>query len=135
MRFMVIVKGCESEKMPSKDFLAAMGKYNEDLANAGVLLELEGLVPGSQGTKVKFGGKTPTVTDGPFAESKELLGGFWLWKCNSKQEAIEWLKRAPFEDKEVEIRQVLEPVDFRDNFAREFRAQNERECAKMEAHK
>src|SRR5437879_1364467 len=112
MRFMVIVKGskeCESGKTPGKDFLAAMGKYNEDLANAGVLLALEGLVPSSQATKVKFSSKTQTVTDGPFAESKELIGGFWLWKCNSKQEAIEWLKRAPFEDKEVELRQVLEP--------------------------
>jgi hypothetical protein len=133
MRFMVIVKGCEAEKVPSKEFLAAMGKYNADLEKAGVLVALEGLVPPAQGTKVKFGGKTPTVTDGPFAESKELLGGFWLWKCKSKQEAIEWLKRAPFEDKEVEIRQLLEPAEFSENFAREYRAVSQRE--KVEVRK
>jgi hypothetical protein len=130
MRFMVIVKGCDAEKLPSKEFLAAMGKYNQELSNAGVLLALEGLVAPSQATKVKFAGTTPTVTDGPFAESKELIGGFWMWKCKSKQEAIDWLKRAPFKDKEVELRQILEPDEFSEVFAREFR-----ELAKMEAHK
>lgn len=132
MRFMVIVNGCESEKVPSQEFLAAMGKFNDDLSKAGVLLALEGLVPPSQGTKVKFEGRTPVAVDGPFVEAKELIGGFWLWKCRSKQEAIEWLKRAPFENKEVEIREVLEPDVFRDAFTREFRAQEERERTKLE---
>jgi hypothetical protein len=111
MRFMVIVKAgkdCEAGKMPSKEALAAMGKYNEELKKAGVFLELEGLMPADRGARVKFVGKKPVVTDGPFAESKELIGGFWLWECKSKQEAIEWLKRAPFEDNEVEIREVRE---------------------------
>lgn len=130
MRFMVIVKGCDAEKKPSKEFMAAMGKYNQDLAKAGVLLALEGLVAPAQGTKVKFAGPTPTVTDGPFAESRELIGGFWMWKCKSKQEAIDWLKRAPFQDKEVELRQILEPEEFSEVFAREYR-----ELAKLEAHK
>jgi hypothetical protein len=136
MKFMVIVKAskeCEAGKLPSKEMLAAMGKYNEDLANAGVLLALEGLAPSSQGARVKFSGKTRTVTDGPFAESKELVGGFWLWKCQSKHEAIEWLKRAPFEEAEVELRQVHEPEDFGENFTRELRAQEERLREKVEA--
>jgi hypothetical protein len=128
MRFMVIVKAgkdCEAGKLPNKEVLAAMGKYNDELVKAGVLLALEGLQPSSKGARVKFSGKTRTVTDGPFAESKELVGGFWLWKCNSKQEAIEWLKRAPFEDGEVELRQVYEPEDFGENFTRELREQEE----------
>ena len=128
MRFMVIVKAgkdCEAGKLPNKEVLAAMGKYNEELVKAGVLMALEGLQPSSKGARVKFSGKTRTVTDGPFAESKELVGGFWLWKCNSKQEAIEWLKRAPFEDGEVELRQVYEPEDFGENFTRELREQEE----------
>src|ERR1041385_541695 len=112
MKFMVIVKGCSGEKTPSQESLAAMGKYNEELKKAGVFLALEGLKPASQGTRVKFAGKKQIVTDGPFAESKEQVGGFWLWKCKSKQEAIEWLKRAPFEDTEVELRQVHEAEDF-----------------------
>lgn len=123
MKFMVIVKGCEGEKAPSQDFLAAMGKFNEELAEAGVLLALEGLTPASEGTRVKFAGKKPTVTDGPFAESKELVGGFWLWKCRSKQETVEWLKRAPFEDAEIEIREVREPEDFAEQFKRALRDQ------------
>jgi len=127
MRFMVIVKGCETEKVPSKEFMAAMGKFNEDLSKAGVLLALEGLVPPAQATKVKFEGRTPVAVDGPFVEAKELIGGFWLWQCRSKQEAIEWLKRAPFENKEVEIREVLEPEVFRDVFTREYQAQEKAE--------
>ncbi|HUK83834.1 MAG TPA: YciI family protein [Verrucomicrobiae bacterium] len=124
MKFMVIVKegkGCDGGKLPRQEFLAAMGKYNEELTKAGVFLALEGLTPASAGTRVKFADKKPIVTDGPFAESKELVGGFWLWKCQSKQEAIEWLKRAPFEETEVEIREVLEPEDFADVFARAYR--------------
>src|SRR5213594_2043599 len=113
MKFMVIVKGCAGEKTPSQEFLAAMGKYNEDLTKAGVLVALEGLAKADTGTRVKFAGKTATVTDGPFAESKELVGGFWLWKCKSKQEAIEWLKRAPFDGgTEVEIRPLFETEEF-----------------------
>ena len=129
MRFMVIVKAgkdCEAGKMPSKELMAAMGKYNEELTKAGVLLSLEGLTPISKGARVKFSGTQRIVTDGPFAESKELVGGFWLWKCNSKQEAIEWLKRAPFDNTEVEIRQVHEPEDFAEQFTHELREQEER---------
>ncbi len=123
MRFMVIVKGCNSEtgKPAGKEALAAMGKYNEELKDAGVLLTLEGLAPISKGARVKFSGKQRTVTDGPFAESKELIGGFWLWKCDSLEEAIGWLKHAPFEDAEVEIREVQE--GFAENFARAFQEQ------------
>jgi hypothetical protein len=136
MKFMVIVKAskdCEAGKLPSKELLAAMGKYNEDLAKAGVLLALEGLAPSSKGARVKFDGKKRTVTDGPFAETKELVAGFWLWKCNSKQEAIEWLKRAPFDEAEVELRQVHEAEDFGENFTRELREQEERVRATVEA--
>ena len=136
MRFMVIVKAgkdCEAGKLPSKEFMAAMGKYNEELAKAGVLLALEGLAPMSEGARVKFAGKKPTVTDGPFTESKELVGGFWLWECNSKQEAIEWLKRAPFEDAEIELRQVHESEDFAENFTRALREQEARVRETLEA--
>jgi len=129
MRFMVLVKAgkdCEAGRLPSNESMAAMGKYNEELARAGVLLALEGLAPMSKGARVKFNAKKPIVTDGPFAESKEMVGGFWLWQCNSKQEAIEWLKRAPFEDAEIEIRQVHEPQDFADNFTRALREQEAR---------
>ena len=136
MKFMVIVKAskdCEAGKLPSKELLAAMGKYNEDLAKAGVLLALEGLAPSSKGARVKFDGKKRTVTDGPFAETKELVAGFWLWKCNSKQEAIEWLKRAPFDEAEVELRQVHDAEDFGENFTRELREQEERVRATVEA--
>jgi len=133
---MVIVKACqdcEGGKHPSQEMLAAMGKYNEELANAGVLLALEGLTPSSKGVRVKFAGKIRTVTDGPFAESKELVGGFWLWRCKSKQEAIDWLKQAPFEDAEVEIRQVREPEDFVENFTRALREQEARLRETVEA--
>jgi hypothetical protein len=129
MRFMVIVKAskdCEAGKPQSKEFLAEMGKYNEELAGAGVLLALEQLQPSSKGARVQFVGKNRTVTDGPFVESKELVGGFWLWKCDSKQEAIEWLKRAPFEDAEIELRQVHEAEDFGEQFTPEHREEAER---------
>jgi hypothetical protein len=125
---MVIVKGCSGEKTPSKEFMAAMGKFNEELNEAGVFLALEGLAPPATGTRVKFAGKKAIVTDGPFAESKELVGGFWLWKCKSKQEAVEWLKRAPFEEAEVEIREVLGPEDFAEHFARAYREQETAEA-------
>src|SRR6476661_6331061 len=100
MRFMVIVKASkESEAgvMPNQELLAAMGKFNEELVKAGVMLAGDGLHPSSKGVRVRFDGTKRTVTDGPFAETKELVAGFWIWKCNSKQEAIDWLKRAPFD--------------------------------------
>src|SRR5438874_9858473 len=116
MRFMVIVKASkESEAgvLPSKEILAEMGKFNEELVKAGVMLAGEGLQASSKGARVRFEGKKRTVIDGPFAESKELIAGFWLWQVKSKEEAIEWLKRAPFDGgTEVEIRQLFESADF-----------------------
>ena len=115
MRFMVIVKAnkdSEAGALPDKKILTEMGKFNEELAKAGVMLAGEGLHPSSKGVRVRFDGTKRTVIDGPFAETKELIAGFWLWQVKSKEEAIEWLKRAPFEDTEVEIRQVFETQDF-----------------------
>ncbi|MCI0596212.1 MAG: YciI family protein [candidate division Zixibacteria bacterium] len=115
MRFMVIVKAdkeSEAGVLPSEKLLTEMGKYNEELVKAGVMLAGEGLQPSSKGARVKFSGGKHIVTDGPFAETKELVAGFWLWQVKSKEEAIEWLKRAPFENTEVEIRQVFETEDF-----------------------
>lgn len=130
MRFMVIVKAnAESEagEMPTKEMLTAMGNYNEELVKAGVMQAGEGLQPSSKGARVKFSGGKTTVTDGPFAETKELVAGFWIWKVKSKEEAIEWLKRAPFEDgAELEIRQIFEAADFGDEFTPELREQEER---------
>lgn len=130
MRFMVIVKAdkdSEAGVMPSEKLLSDMTKYNQELADAGVMLAGEGLQPSSKGSRVKFdaNGKT-TVVDGPFAETKELVAGFWLWKCKSKEEAIEWLKKAPFENAELEIRQVFEAEDFGDELTPELRDQEER---------
>jgi hypothetical protein len=115
MRFMVIVKASpesESGVLPSQEILAEMGKYNEELVKAGVMLAGEGLQDSSKGARVRFDGSKRTVIDGPFAETKELVAGFWLWQCRSKEEAVEWLKRAPFREGEVEIRQVFETEDF-----------------------
>jgi hypothetical protein len=130
MRFMVIVKASEESEagvMPSEQLLADMGKYNEALANAGVMLAGEGLHPSSRGVRVKFSGKQRTVTDGPFPETKELIAGFWLWQVKSKEEAIEWLKRAPLDGgTEVELRQVFEAEDFGAEFTPELREQEER---------
>lgn len=129
MRFMVIVKAdknSEAGALPDKQILADMGNYNQELANAGVMLAGEGLHPSSKGARVKFSGGKTSVIDGPFAETKELVAGFWLWKCKSKEEAIEWLKKAPFENTEVEIRQVFEAEDFGDAFTPELRAQEDR---------
>jgi hypothetical protein len=130
MRFMVIVKADEHTEagvLPSREILDTMGKFNEELVKAGVMLAGEGLQPSSKGARVKFEGKKRTVTDGPFAEAKELVAGFWLWQCKSKEEAIEWLKRAPFDGgTEVEIRQVFESEDFGENFSPEARASEER---------
>jgi hypothetical protein len=130
MRFMVIVKAnkdSEAGVMPSEQILAEMGKFNEELAKAGVMLAGEGLHPSSKGARVKFSGGQRTVTDGPFLETKELIAGFWMWKVNSKEEAIEWLKRAPFDGgTEVELRQVFEAEDFGPQFTPELREQEER---------
>ena len=129
MRFMVLVKAdknSEAGVMPSQQLLTAMGKYNEQLAKAGVLLAAEGLHPSSKGARVRFAGGKKTVIDGPFTETKELVAGFWLWQVKSKEEAIEWLKRAPFGKTEVEIRQVFEAEDFGAEFTTELRGQEER---------
>jgi hypothetical protein len=127
---MVIVKAnkdSEAGKMPTEEMLTKMGKFNEELAKAGVMLAGEGLHPTSKGARVKFSNGKATVTDGPFAETKELIAGFWLWQVKSKEEAIEWLKRAPFDnDEEVEIRQVFEAADFGDEFTPELREQEDR---------
>jgi hypothetical protein len=129
MRFMVIVKAnkdSEAGVLPDRKILTAMGKFNEELSKAGVMLEGEGLHPSSKGARVKFSGGKRTVTDGPFAETKELVAGYWLWQVRTKEEAIEWLKRAPFDETEVEIRQVFEAEDFGAEFTPELREQEER---------
>src|SRR5919201_4639208 len=130
MRFMVIVKANEESEagvMPSQEDLEAMQKYNESLAQAGVMLAGEGLHPSSKGARVRFDGSRRTVIDGPFAETKELVAGYWLWQCKSLDEAIEWLKRAPFDGgAEVEIRQVFEADDFGAEFTPELREQERR---------
>jgi hypothetical protein len=116
MRFMVLVKASKDSEagvLPGKELLAAMGRFNEEMARAGVLLAGEGLQASSKGARIRFTGATPIVTDGPFAETKELLAGFWMLQVQSKAEAVEWISRAPFEDgEEVEIRQVFEASDF-----------------------
>jgi len=139
MRFMIVVKADKNSEagiMPSKELLAEMGKYNEELARAGVLLAGEGLHPTSKGARVKFSGAQRTVIDGPFAETKELIAGFWLWQVKSKEEAIEWVKRCPNphnEDCEVEIRQVFEAEDFGAELTPELREQEERLRAQIAA--
>jgi hypothetical protein len=127
---MVLVKADESSEagvMPDEKLLAVMGQYNEELVKAGIMLAGEGLHPTSKGARVKFSGDKRTVRDGPFTETKELVAGFWLWQVKSKEEAIEWLKRAPFGgDTEVEIRQVFEAEDFGAEFTPELREQEKR---------
>ncbi|HEV8610765.1 MAG TPA: YciI family protein [Thermoanaerobaculia bacterium] len=132
MRFMVIVKAdkdSEAGVLPDKKLLTEMGKFNDELAKAGVMLAGEGLQASSKGARVRFSGGKKTVIDGPFAETKELVAGFWLWQVKSKEEAIEWLKRAPFEETEVEIRQVFEAEDFGAEFTPELREQEDRQRA------
>ena len=141
MRFMVMVKASkdsEAGKMPSQELLAAMGKYNEELVKAGIMLSGEGLHPSSKGARVRFSGNKRIVTDGPFAETKELVAGFWMWQVKSKEEAIEWVKRCPNPmpgtEAEIEIRQVFEASDFGEEFTPELREQEERvraEAAKL----
>jgi hypothetical protein len=138
MRFMVIVKAdqkSEAGVLPDKKLFAEMGKFNEELAKAGVMLAAEGLQPSSKGARVKFSGSKRTVIDGPFSETKELVAGFWLWQVRSKEEAIEWLKRAPFQEGEVEIRQVFEAEDFGAEFTPELREQEERIRRQVAARK
>jgi hypothetical protein len=133
---MVIVKAnndSEAGVMPSQQLLADMGNFNQQLADAGVMLAGEGLQPSSKGARVKFSGGQKFVVDGPFAETKELVAGFWLWKCKSLDEAIDWLKRAPFEETEVEIRRVFEAEDFGEEFTPELQEQEERIRAQVEA--
>jgi len=132
MRFMVMVKAnkdTEAGVLPSTEMLAAMGKYNEELVKAGVMLAGEGLQPSSKGARVRFSGSKRTVIDGPFAETKELIAGFWIWQCKSKAEAIEWLKRCPNptgDESEVELRQVFEAEDFGENLTPELREREQR---------
>lgn len=129
MRFMVLVKAnqdSEAGVMPSTDLLTRMGAYNEQLAKAGVMLAGEGLQRSALGARVKFSGNKRSVTDGPFAETKELVAGFWIWQCKSLAEAIEWLKKAPFEQDEVEIRQIFETEDFGAELTPELRRQEDR---------
>ena len=136
MRVMVIVKAnkdSEAGVMPSEKMLTDMGKFNEELVKAGVMLAGEGLQASSKGARVKFSGGKTTVIDGPFAETKELVAGFWLWRVKSMEEAIDWLKRAPFDEGEVEIRQVFEAEDFGDEFTPELREQEERLRAQVAA--
>lgn len=130
MKVMVIVKASketEAGVMPSTELLAAMGNYNEELVKAGIMLAGDGLHPSSKGKRVKFTKAQPKVTDGPFAETKELIAGFWMWKVKSMEEAVEWVKRCPMmEGDELEIRQVFEAEDFGEAFTPELRAQEER---------
>ncbi len=140
MRFMIMVKATadsEAGIMPSEEMFAEMGKFNEELVKAGVMQAGEGLHPSSQGARVRFSGKSRTVIDGPFAETKELVAGFWLWKCASLQEAVDWVKRCPnpmLTDSEIEIRRIYEAEDFGEALTPELREQEKRlraEAAKL----
>ena len=139
MRVMVIVKADKNSEagiMPSQKILSDMGKYNEELVKAGIMLAGEGLHSSKKGKRIRFSGATRTVIDGPFAETKELIAGFWLWQVRSMEEAVEWLKRAPFDGgTEVEIRPVFEAEDFGAEFTPELRAQEQRLRAEISAKK
>ncbi len=143
MRFMILIKAnkdTEAGALPSEDLLTAMGKFNEELVNAGVMLAGDGLHPSSKGARVKFSGGKTTVIDGPFTETKELIAGFWIWQVDSLEDAIEWVKRIPNPhgeesvDAEIEIRQVFEAEDFGDAFTPELRDQEERLRAQVAAN-
>ena len=139
MRFMVLVKATpesEAGELPSTELLEAMGKYNEELAKAGIMLAGEGLQPSSKGARVRFKGSERSVVDGPFAETKELIAGFWLWEVSSMEEAIEWVKRCPNPmegESEIEIRQVFEADDFGENLTPELRESEQRLREQLEA--
>ncbi len=141
MRFMILVKAdknSEAGVLPDEKLLTEMGKFNEELVKAGVMLAGEGLQPSSKGARVKFSGSKRSVIDGPFAETKELIAGFWLWQVKSKEEAIEWVKRCPNPhdgESEIEIRQVFEAEDFGAEFTPELREQEERLHAQMDKKK
>lgn len=129
MRVMVIVKAnpeSEAGEMPSEEIFAEMGEYNEELVKAGVMLAGEGLHPSSKGVRVYFSGKERNVVDGPFTETKELIAGYWLWQVKSMEEAVEWVKRSPFQDGQLELRPVFEMDDFGEEFTPELREQEER---------
>ena len=135
MRFMVMVKATEDSEngvMPTEELLTAMTKFNEELIKAGIMLAGDGLKPSRLGKRVRFDGKSRSVVDGPFSETKELVAGFWIWQVHSMDEAVEWLKRAPFEESEVEIRPVFEADDFGKELTPELRAQEERQRAEIE---
>ena len=141
MRVVVFVKATKDSEagvMPSQELLAAMGHYNEELAKAGVLLAGEGLHPTSRAKRVHFSGASRTVTDGPFAETKELVAGFWIWQVSSMEEAIEWVKRCPNpmrQDSDIEVRPVFEAADFGEAFTPEVQAQEERVFARAAANR
>jgi hypothetical protein len=139
MRVMVIVKAnkdSEAGQMPSEKILTDMGKYNEELVNAGVMLAGEGLHPTSKAKRVRFSGADRTVIDGPFAETKELIAGYWIWKVKSMEDAVNWLKRAPFDGgTEIDIRPIFEAEDFGKELTPELRAQEDRLRAQMESRK
>jgi hypothetical protein len=138
MRVIVLVKAnkdSEAGVMPTEKMLAEMGKFNEELANAGIMLSGEGLQPSSKGVRIRFDGSKKTVLDGPFAETKELVAGFWIWKVKNFQEAVDWLKRAPFQEGEVEIRTIFEEEDFGAEFTPELREQERRIREKTESHR
>ena len=142
MRFMILIKASKDSEaggLPDQKLLAEMGKFNEELVKAGVMLEGEGLHPSSKGARVKFSGTKRTVVDGPFPETKELIAGYWIWKVKSKEEAIEWVKRCPNPmpniESEVEIRQVFEAEDFGVEFTPELREQEERLRQEIEYQK
>jgi hypothetical protein len=138
MRFIVIVKASKDSEagvLPTEEQLREMGKFNDELAKAGVMLAGEGLQDSSKGARITYSGSKRTVRDGPFAETKELVAGFWIWQVKSKQEALEWAKRIPFQEGEVEIRQVFEAEDFGAEFTPELRKQEERQRAVIEKNK
>jgi hypothetical protein len=141
MRVMVIVKATKDSEagiLPSKELFAEMGKFNEELLKAGIMLAADGLKPSSKGKRVRFSGSKRTVIDGPFAETKELIAGYWIWQVRSMEEAVEWLKRCPNPmpgDSEVEIRPVYEPADFGENFAPEMQERRERLQKELAARK
>ena len=141
MRFMIIVKASpdsEAGVMPSEELMTAMGNFNEELAKAGILIDCDGLQPSSKGARVRFSGDQRTVIDGPFAETKELIAGYWLWQVKSKEEAIEWVRRCPNPmpgtEAEIEIRQVYEAEDFGAEFTPQLREQEERVRAQVKEH-
>lgn len=139
MRVMVLVKASKESEvggMPTTEMLTSMGRYNDELAKAGVMVAAEGLLSSAKGKRVRFEGKKRSVIDGPFAETKELLAGYWVWQVKSMDEAVEWLKRAPFDHgTEVELRQIAQAEDFGDQFTPELREQQERQAKQMAANK